>query len=127
MNIWVVLLLLWPATRAAFVVTFQVGVLNALAVAFQPFVVYVALDTRRLLLKFLSNTLIHLPDANASEPIVTDVNHAKNRYTTLHVVIDFLGKKVVLESLRLCEVVAVKNIHVRKHAAFRARHTKCVR
>lgn len=104
------ILLLLQSALAAFVETFPINVYNPSAVLFKPFVIYVALDTKRQLLKFFINTKIYSHTLNLStQAVVTDVDPLTNRYTTLHVDIDFMGKKFVLENLRLCEILAVKN------------------
>lgn len=103
------LLLFFQISLAAFVESFPITVYNPATLKFKPFVIYVALDTKKQLLKFFINTKIYSHYMNDTEEVVTDVNSETNRYTTLHVDIDFMGKKFVLENLRLCEVLAVKN------------------
>lgn len=104
------MLFLLQLATAAFVETFPINVYNPSALQFKPFVIYVALDTKRQLLKFFINTKIYSHLLNDStDAVITDVDSLTNRYTTLHVDIDFMGKKFVLENLRLCEIIAVKN------------------
>lgn len=110
MRTFILLLCFLPISLAAFVESFPLNVYNSSAVVFKPFVIYVALDTKRQLLKFFINSKVfsHLLN-DSSEAVVTDVDPETNRYTTLHVDIDFVGKKFVLQNLRLCEIIAVKN------------------
>lgn len=95
---------------AAFVESFPVNVYNSTTQQFKPFVIYVALDTKMQFLKFFINTKVFSHMLSKPNGVaVSDVNPETNRYTTLHIDIDFMGKKFVLENLRLCEVLAVKN------------------
>lgn len=104
------LLLLLHVSLAAFVESFPLNVYDTSSIAFKPFVIYVALDTKKQMLKFFINTKVFSHMLNeTNSTVVSDVNPETNRYTTLHVDIDFMGKKFVLENLRLCEVLAVKN------------------
>ncbi|KAM9906973.1 hypothetical protein OXX79_001235 [Metschnikowia pulcherrima] len=84
--------------------------LNYSALALEPFVIYVAIDVENQLMKFLINSQVsHFQNTSTTEPVITDVNAATNRYTTLHVEIDFMGKTFVSENLRFCDLLTVKN------------------
>ncbi|OBA22812.1 hypothetical protein METBIDRAFT_228187 [Metschnikowia bicuspidata var. bicuspidata NRRL YB-4993] len=83
---------------------------NQTAVALDPLIVFVALDEELQLMKFLINSkVVHWQNASTTAPVISDVNAATNRYTTLHVEIDFMGSTFVDENLRFCDVLMVKN------------------
>lgn len=94
---------------AAFVETLSIGG-SPLQFRLANFVIDVALDVDNQLLKFFINSQVKNPlNDSTTEPIITDVDLETNRYTTFHVDIDFMGKTFILENLRFCEIVAVKN------------------
>lgn len=107
------LLLVWLFLRPAlggFIKSNPPPNLNYSALALEPFVIYAAIDVQNQLMKFLINSqVLHFQNTSTTKPVITDVNIATNRYTTLHVEIDFMGKTFVSENLRFCDLLTVKN------------------
>lgn len=84
--------------------------LNCSAVALDPLVIFVAIDVNKSLMKFLINTKVNTQENVSSiNPVITDVDSLTNRYTTLNVEIEFRGKTFILENLRFCDILTVKN------------------
>lgn len=97
---------------AAFVETFYLDNVPKSQFVLNKFVIDVALDTDHKLLKFYINSeVINQTAANVSvtDPVITDVDYDTNRFTTLHVELDFMGRTFILTNLRFCDLVAVKN------------------
>lgn len=76
----------------------------------EEFIMDVAMDTDKNLLKFFINTRVSdRANRSRTDALINDVNQTTNRYTTFHVDIDFMGKTFILENLRFCDMVSVKN------------------
>ncbi|GEQ69064.1 hypothetical protein JCM33374_g2735 [Metschnikowia sp. JCM 33374] len=102
--------LLLQIVHAGFIRGHDLPKLNYSVVALEPFVIFVAIDVEKKLMKFLINSKVISPqNINTTDAIITDVDYATNRYTTLNVEIDFMGKTFVRENLRFCDILAVKN------------------
>lgn len=106
-------ILLGPFLRlvnAAFVETLAVNGVDNSKLLLSEFIIDVGMDHDRNLLKFFINTKVRKPkNHTTNEVLITDVNDETNKYTTLHVDIDFMGKTFILENLRFCDHVSVKN------------------
>lgn len=105
-----ILLALLRLSRAAFVESYSCNDVDFSEYRLDTFVIDVALDEERQKLIFFMNSKVfsYIGD-NSTDPIVTDVNTTTNRYTTLHVEIQFMGKTFIHENKRFCDLIAVKN------------------
>lgn len=103
-------LLLLRVCCGAFVETFAISNLNHSQFLLLRFVIDVAMDTDDKLLKFFINSKVSdYSNRTRTDALISDVDPISNRYTTFHVDIDFMGKTFILENLRFCDLVAVKN------------------
>ncbi|KAG7663535.1 uncharacterized protein J8A68_002919 [[Candida] subhashii] len=78
----------------------------------QPFLIDASLDEPNSKLKFFINTQVvsyNNTNINSSQILINDVNPLSNKYTTLHIEIDFMGKLFISENKRFCDMLAVKN------------------
>lgn len=105
-----VAVLLLQTCHAAFVETFKLSSPPTEYYVLDQFIIDVALDTDHKLLKFFINSKVdNASNISSTDPVITDVDFATNRFTTFHVDIDFMGKTIILKDLRFCDMVAVKN------------------
>lgn len=101
---------LFQVCQAAFVATYKIDELLQAQHLLSSFIIDVALDVDKELLKFYINSKVRdRLNSSIKAPLITDVDRTTNRYTTFHVDIDFMGKTFILKDLRFCDIVAVKN------------------
>lgn len=94
--------------QAAFLESYTCTNVDTSKALLEPFLYKVAIDEDKQILKFLANSKVVAPDMNSRDVIISDVNSTTNRYTTLHVEIQFMGQTFINEDLRFCDVIAVK-------------------
>ncbi|EMG46483.1 hypothetical protein G210_3273 [Candida maltosa Xu316] len=79
----------------------------------RPFIIDAAVDDENKKLKFFMNSQVanmrNSYSNNYTNVVISDVNYETNRYTTLHIELDFMGKVILRENKRFCEMIAVKN------------------
>ncbi|KAI5964314.1 uncharacterized protein KGF55_002256 [Candida pseudojiufengensis] len=77
----------------------------------QPFIIDVAIDTNQKKLKFFINTQVSLYNGFDTDrhPAITNYNSSTDKYTSLHIDINFMGKQFINETKRFCDMVSVKN------------------
>lgn len=96
--------------RAAFLETLNCKDPNINDYKFEKTLMDVALDEDHKILKFFMNTkVINMKNLSSVEPVIVDVNTTTNKFTTFHAQIWFLGKLILDENKRFCEMVGVKN------------------
>lgn len=75
-----------------------------------PFIVYAAIDVDKKVMKFFINSQVqNQTNLSSTDVLISDVDPQTNRFTTLNVKMDFMGKTLIQENLRLCDYLAVKN------------------
>lgn len=108
--LWLVFLGGLRLAQAVFVDLFHNPHTNMSTVLLRKFLVYVAIDPDIKMMKFVVNSAVdNRTDPYLTTPLVTDVDPATNRYTTLHVDVTFMGRPFISENLRFCNILAVKN------------------
>lgn len=113
MGLILALLSLLQFSHAGFVELHDIGGDSLRDYLLNEFFIDVAMDTEKHLLKFFINTQVNDPqNFSTTDVLIDDVNVTTNRYTTFHVDIDFMGKTFILENLRFCDMVSVKNTSV---------------
>lgn len=79
----------------------------------RPFIIDAAVDEDEKKLKFFMNSQVanmrRNYSSNYTNIVINDVNYQTNKYTTFHVEINFMGKVIVSENKRFCDMIAVKN------------------
>lgn len=96
--------------QGALVTTYQCTKVDRSDFKLAPFVIDVALDEDAKLLKFFINSkVLSLPSLPRENVLISDVNATTNKYTTMHVDIQFMGKVFVNEDIRFCDALAVKH------------------
>lgn len=104
------ILILLPVVLSAFLNNSPCKAVSADKFAFKKMLVDVALDKEHNLLKFFINTkVIDISNSSNTLPVIQDVNATTNRFTTFHATLWFMGKQIVDENKRFCQMVGVKN------------------
>lgn len=76
----------------------------------EKFIIDVALDEEHKQLKFFINSMVsNLLNLSDPSVLIDDVDPVTNKFTTLHVQIEFKGATIIDENLRFCDYVSVKN------------------
>ncbi|RCK57573.1 hypothetical protein Cantr_06675 [Candida viswanathii] len=79
----------------------------------RPFIIDAAVDVDDKKLKFFMNSQVanmrRNYSSNYTNIVIDDVNYQTNKYTTFHIEIDFMGKVIIQDNKRFCDMIAVKN------------------
>ncbi|KAI5969535.1 hypothetical protein CANMA_001426 [Candida margitis] len=78
---------------------------------FRPFITDVAIDKESRKLKFLINSQVinYYGDNSDTDVAISDYNQTTSSYTNLRIKINYMGRPIIDESRRFCDLVSVKD------------------
>ncbi|CAK7898502.1 hypothetical protein CAAN3_04S01354 [[Candida] anglica] len=106
----VALVVLLPAAQAALMESIPCGYIPERNLRLAKFILDVSVDESNKSLNFyVTSKVLNPEDPTSRDIVINDVNMTTNMFTTLHVQILFVGRTIIEENLRFCDLVSVKN------------------